>query len=110
MVEAIQTLPPQPSRVLITLARLATKEAVKRKLRDQGLKPQCMSAREINAAADVYLEAHVRELVEEAWRLCQRSPELMKLYEKEQRERQRKLERNSKHLSNSQSPANLTFP
>ena len=51
MVEATQTLPSQPSRVLICLARLAAKEAIKQQLRDQGLKPQYIRIAEINRAA-----------------------------------------------------------
>jgi hypothetical protein len=47
-----------------------------------------MRASEIGRAANIYLEANARQLLEEAWRMCQRSSELMKLYAKEQRERQ----------------------
>src|SRR6476660_3817341 len=105
MVEATQTLPSQPSRVLICLARLGAKEAIKQQVRDQGLKPQYIRIAEINRAAEIYLKANARELLEEAWRMCQSSVELMKLYERKRRERQRKLEGNSKHLSNPQSAA-----
>ena len=51
MVEATSSLPPQPSHVLITLARLAAKEAIKQQLRDRGLKPQYIRIAEINRAA-----------------------------------------------------------
>jgi hypothetical protein len=78
---------------------------VKKSLRDQGLKPQYIRVAEINRAANIHFEANARELLEEAWRMCQSSAELMKLYAKEQRERQRKLAQNSKHLSNPQSAA-----
>jgi hypothetical protein len=61
-----------------------------------------MRAREINRAADIYLEAHLRQLVENAWCDCQRSPDLMKLYAREQRERQRQLARNLKVMSNAE--------
>lgn len=80
MVEATSNLPPQPSRVLITLARLAAKEAIKQSLRDQRLRPHNVRAAEINRAADIYLKANARELLEEAWRRCQCSADLMKLY------------------------------
>jgi len=90
MVEATSSLPPQPNHVFIILARLAAKEAVKQHLRDQGLKPQYIRIAEINRAADIYLKANARELLEEAWRTCQSSSELMNLYAREQRERQRK--------------------
>ena len=38
-----------------------------------GLKPQYMRAREIAQAADLYLKANARELLEQAWRKCQDS-------------------------------------
>ena len=63
---------------------------MKEQLRAQGLRPQFMRTSEINRAADIYLKDHARELLEEAWRKCQGCPDLMKLYEKEQRDRQRK--------------------
>lgn len=47
---AAQTLPFQPSSVLITLARLAAKEAVKQSLRDQGLRTHHFRASEIGRA------------------------------------------------------------
>jgi sarcosine oxidase delta subunit len=90
MVEATHSLPPRPSRVLITLATQIARNAVKEQLRAQGLKPQYMRVREINAAADIYLKANARELLAEAWRKCQGCADLMRFYEKEQRERQRK--------------------
>src|SRR5262245_39275877 len=104
MVEATKTLPPHPSRVVICLARLAAKEAVKQGLRDQGLKPQYMRFAEISRAATIYFEAHARELVEEAWAKCQRSAELMKLYENEQRERQRSLHKTQNICANRKAP------
>ena len=63
---ATSTLPPRPSYVLITLARQSARNAIKERLR-QGLKPQYMAVREINATADIYLEEHARELLAEAW-------------------------------------------
>jgi sarcosine oxidase delta subunit len=88
------SLPPRPSHVLITLAR---HNAVKQRLRDQGLKPQLMRASEINAEAQVYFDDHARALLEEAWRKMQGCPDLMRFYEKEQRERQRKTVHILKH-------------
>jgi hypothetical protein len=49
-----------------------------------------MRASEISRAADDYLKANARELLEEAWRKCQACPDLMRFYEREQRDRQRK--------------------
>jgi len=90
MAEAIQSLPKYPSYVLLTLARQSARNAVKRQLRAQGLKPQYMIVSEINRTADLYLKANWRELLELVWKKVQRSPDLMKFYEKEQRDRQRK--------------------
>jgi DNA invertase Pin-like site-specific DNA recombinase len=94
MIEATSNLPPFPSYVLITLAQREARLAVKEQLRARGLKPQYMRVSEINRAADIYLKANARELLEEAWRKCQGSADLMRFYEKEQRERKRALERN----------------
>jgi hypothetical protein len=87
---ADHSLPPRPSYVLITLAQREARQAVKEQLRGQGLKPQYMRTSEINRAADLYLKEHARDLLEVAWKKCQGCPDLMKLYEKEQRDRQRK--------------------
>ena len=46
MAEAIQSLPKYPSYVLLTLARQSARNAVKRQLRAQGLKPQYMRVSE----------------------------------------------------------------
>ena len=110
MIEATSNLPPFPSYVLITLAQREARLAVKEQLRARGLKPQYMRVSEINRAADIYLKANARELLEEAWRKCQGSADLMRFYEKEQRERKRALERNLEHSCNSQSPANRALP
>jgi hypothetical protein len=90
MVEATQTPPRQPSYVLIILAQREARLAVKEQLRAQDSKPQYMRVSEINRAADIYLKANARELLEEAWRKCQGCPDLMKFYEREQRDRQRR--------------------
>src|SRR5262245_56503644 len=90
MVEATQSLPPRPSYVLITLAQQEARKAVKEQLRGQGIKVQYMRVSEINRAAEIYLEANARELLELAWKKCQRSADLMRLYEKEMKDRQRK--------------------
>jgi hypothetical protein len=83
-------LPSRPSYVLIILAQQCARNVVKEQLRGQGLRPQSIRTSEINRAADSYLKDHAKELLELAWRKCQGCPDLMKLYEKEQRDRQRK--------------------
>jgi hypothetical protein len=74
---------------LLTLARAAAKQAVKQQLHSRGIKRR-VHAREINAAAQLYLKANARELVEEAWEKVQGSADLMRFYEKEQKDRERK--------------------
>ena len=95
--ELIPSLPLRPSFVLITLARQSARWAVKEQLRAQGLKPQHMRASEINAAANLYFVAHSRALMEEAWQRCQRCPDLMRFYEKEQKDRAKRIAQNSQH-------------
>ena len=90
MTELIPSLPSQPSYVLITLARQSARWAVKDELRSRGVRPQYMRAKEINAAADLYFVAHSRELLTEAWRKVQSCPDLMRFYQKELRDRQRR--------------------
>jgi hypothetical protein len=85
MTELTPTLPLRPSHVLITLARLAAKNAAKEQLRAQGLKPQLMRASEINAVAKLYLTANARALLEEAWRKRQRCPDLMRFTRRRRR-------------------------
>jgi hypothetical protein len=91
MVEAINTLPRYPSHVIITLARQAAKSAVKQQLRAQGLKPQMMRASGINATANLYFVANWRALLEEAWRKCQRRPDLMRFHEKAEKDRAKRI-------------------
>jgi predicted DNA-binding protein (MmcQ/YjbR family) len=48
------------------LAQLRARQAVKRELQKQGLKPAHYAAREISSWAQVYLEDHMAELMPEA--------------------------------------------
>jgi hypothetical protein len=45
-----------------------------------------MRASEINRTAEIYFAEHTRELLEVAWKKVKRSPDLMRFYEKEQRD------------------------
>jgi hypothetical protein len=110
MTELTPTLPLRPSHVLITLARLAAKNAAKKQLRAQGLKPQLMRASEINAVAKLYLTANARALLEEAWRKRQRCPDLMRFHEKAEKDRQRRIAHNAEHSCKSQSPLAQGLP
>jgi hypothetical protein len=67
---------------------------------------------EIARAAALYFEEHAQALMEVAWRKVQ-SPDLMRFYTKEQKDRLRKtlrIEQNSQHLCNLQRPANQALP
>jgi hypothetical protein len=86
---ATQTLPPHPSYVLLTLAQREARLAVKEQLRACGIKVQHMRASEISATAKLYFEANARTLLEEAWRKCQRCPDLMRFHEKAEKDRAR---------------------
>jgi hypothetical protein len=98
MDEAIQNIPPQPSAVIVTLARQAAITAVKEQLRHQGLKLAFMARREIVALAEEYLIEHRDALVAQTWERVCSAPELRELYDREQRRRQRLLERISANL------------
>lgn len=73
------------SAVLCTLARQKAIKAIKRQIQSQGLRLANFSARDIHIWVDAYLEAHRQELIEQAKEMVSKSPELCKLYEREQR-------------------------
>jgi len=100
MDEAIGILPPQPSAVIVTLARQAAIKAVKEQLRRQGLKPAYMAKREIVGLAEEYLLGHRHALLAQTWERVRSAPELRELYDREQRKRQRLLERISANMHN----------
>ena len=104
---ATQTLPPRPSYVLLTLAQREARLAVKEQLRARGIKVQHMRASGINATAKLYFLANSRALLEEAWRKCQRSPDLMRFHEKGEKDRARRIAQNSEHSCKSESPARV---
>jgi hypothetical protein len=102
MAEANASLPKGPSAVIITLALREARVAVKRQLRDRGVRLSSLLARDITIAARDYFKEHTQELAELAWRKMQGSGELVKHHQKEQRRRQCKAtritsERNSEH-------------
>jgi DNA invertase Pin-like site-specific DNA recombinase len=90
MVEATPSIHPQPSAVIGALARQAAIKAIKHRLRAQGRKPNSVTLPELRHQANDYFAEHRAELRE--W--VRSSPSLRELYDKEQRDRQRKLERN----------------
>jgi hypothetical protein len=73
MVEAVQSLSQIPTQAQLrittaahVLAMLRSRQAVKRELQKQGLKPAHYSAREIISWSMLYLEDHATELMPEA--------------------------------------------
>lgn len=77
------------SAVIISLARYRARNAVKRQLRDQGRKLSQIKPREISVLAEAYLAEHRAALLLQALETVHRSPELLKMYEREERDRAR---------------------
>jgi len=75
------------SAVLCTLARQKGNQSDQAPTAALGLRIAQFSARAIHIWADAYLEVHRRELIEQAMEMVSKSPELRKLYEREQRHR-----------------------
>jgi len=97
MDEATQTLssphpqanpPLAPSAVLTTAAMYRARQEIKRQLKARGERVAQLSARDITLLAEQYLAEHRQALMEEAQAMVMGSPELRKLYEREQRQRQ----------------------
>ena len=93
MAEAPSILHPQPSAVIVGLARQTARNAVKAELRAKGLRVTNFSARDLSVMADDYLARHRAELIGATWERVRNAPALWELYEKEQRDRQRQIER-----------------
>jgi len=110
MDEATRTLPPRPSIVIATLARQAAIKAVKLSLQAQGIKLYPFAQRDIVVMANEYAAANRAKLLAEAIERVQCWPELRELYDREQRQRQRLLERNSKDLHSARRPATQGLP
>jgi hypothetical protein len=76
---------PRPSAVINTLAKQSALNAIKARLRAQGIGPNHFTLRELSAQARDYLDQHCAELFAETWERVKRSPELRELYDKDQR-------------------------
>jgi hypothetical protein len=100
--EATPSIHPQPSAVIAT-ARQAALKAVKAELRAQGRKPNSFTLPELRHQANDYFAERRAELIAQTWEWVRSSPSLRELYDREQHDRQRKLERNSKHLHSAKS-------
>jgi hypothetical protein len=77
------------SAMIYTLAMLQAKRRVKEQIKRDGKKLQDYKARDITVMAGMYCELHREELIAETKATIERSAELKKLYEKEQRNGQR---------------------
>ncbi len=110
MIEARPSLLLQPSAVIGTLTRQAALKAVKHKLRARGLKLRQVACRDLSIMARDYLAQHRQELTEEAAEMLRGSPELQRLYAREQRDRQRQLEREQAAQGVQRTTINPTVP
>jgi hypothetical protein len=82
------------SAVIAALAEYRARKQVKEELRRKGLKVSDCSAAEIKVMAGVWAEMHRDELIADAKRMIASSPELKRMYEKEQRQLRAKIEIN----------------
>jgi DNA gyrase/topoisomerase IV subunit B len=113
MVEADQSYHPQLSeqsrmqivRTSIAIALWEARKEIKQTIQREGkVKLSKVPAREITAMAKAMVEANPAEWLAKAKASSVVQDEIRRLQAKEERKRQRTLERNSKHLSNSQHP------
>jgi hypothetical protein len=103
MVEAPTILPRYPSIVIACLMRNAAREAVKHNIRAQGLKIANFLPKDITRMAEAFVANNRDALLAGALRTIERSPELRRMLEKEQRKWARRIERNSQVKCNPQS-------
>jgi hypothetical protein len=75
------------SAAIYTLAMYRAKKAVKEQLRRKGVKLSEVTARDIQILARLELDLRGPEFVAQAKEMIASSPELTKMYEKEQRQR-----------------------
>ena len=73
--------------VIAVLCEYRAKKQVKELLRRKGEKVSAYSAAEIKVMAEQWGAEHREELIADAKRMIASSPELQKMYEKEQRQR-----------------------
>ena len=80
------SLPTYPSNVVAALMRNAAREAVKHNIRAEGLRVTDFLPKDISRMAEAFIDNHRDKLLAGALRAIERSPELRRLLEKEQRE------------------------
>ena len=83
---APMSLPTYPSNVIAALMRNAAREAVKYNIRAEGLKVRDFLPKDITRMAEAFIDNHRDKLLAGALRAIERSPELQRLLDKEQRE------------------------
>jgi hypothetical protein len=105
MVEAKQSYHPQIVRTIIAIALYEARKEIKRNIQREGRVKLCkVPHREIERLAKAMVIERRDEFIAKAKASSVVQNELRRLQAKEERKRQRQLERNSKHLSNSQHP------
>ena len=87
------SLPTYPSLVISVLMRNAAREAVKHNTRAEGLKVRDFPSRDIARMAETFIGNHRDKLLAGALRAIERSPELQRMLEKEQREWAKRIAR-----------------
>jgi hypothetical protein len=103
MVEADQSYHPQIVRTIIAVALREARKEIKRNIQREGRVKLCrVPVRDITAMAKAMVMERRDEFIAKAKASSVVQDEVRRLQAKEERKRQRQLERNSKHLSNSE--------
>ena len=90
-------------RTIIAMAMFEARKEIKRTIQREGKVKLCrVPVRDITAMAKAMVEANPAEWLAKAKASSIVQDEIRRLQAKEERKRQRQLERNSKHLSNSE--------
>ena len=111
MVEANQSYHPQIVRAIIAMALFEARKEIKRNIQREGRVKLCkVPHRDIERLAKVMVIERRDEFLAKAKASGVVQDEIRRLQAKEERKRQRQLERNSQHLSNSRRPAAQGLP
>ena len=111
MVEANQSYHPQIVRTIIAIALYEARKEIKRNIQREGRIKLCkVPHREIERLAKLMVIERRDEFIAKAKASGVVQDEIQRLQAKEERKRQRTLERNSKYLSNSRRPAAPGLP
>jgi uncharacterized protein (DUF2252 family) len=105
MVEADQSYHPQIVRAIIAVAMFEARKEIKRNIQREGRIKLCkVPARDITAMAKAMVEANPAEFIAKAKASGVVQDEIRRLQAKEERKRQRQLERNSRVMSKEERP------